>query len=195
MKTTTLAATVRAEPSPPSESLRSALRRATHASCFACGEPASAAPGLGLAFTVSPDGASVQAEWRAPAWAVGYDGLVHGGLLATALDAAMVHALFARGVVARTAALRIRYRQPVLTTAPCLVHARLQEKRGPLRRLSATLHQAGRLCVRADADFLSAPPALSPAKTPETPPAPPPPAAPPSSSFPDSANLSGPPRA
>lgn len=154
--TATVRAAAKTMPETP-ESRRAALHRATHARCFACGEPASDGPSLGLAFTVSTDGAAAEADWSPPAWAVSYDGLVHGGLLATALDAAMVHALFARGLVARTAALRIRYRHPVLTAAPCLVRAELLEMRGPLRRLSATLHQAGRLCVRADADFLPAP--------------------------------------
>jgi acyl-coenzyme A thioesterase PaaI-like protein len=155
MPTNTAAAT----PTPETaEARRSALRRSTHARCFACGAPSASNPGLGLVFSASPDGAAAEAEWRAPAWAIGYDGLVHGGLLATALDAAMVHALFARGLVARTASLRIRYRRPVLTAAPCLVRAELIETRGPLRRLRATLHQAGLLCVRAEADFLPAPP-------------------------------------
>lgn len=136
---------------------RDALHRRSHARCFACGTPGPAAPGLGLVFSLAADGAAVEAEWNAPAWATSYEDIVHGGLLATALDAAMVHVLFAHGLVARTASLRIRYRHPVLVSAPCRLHASLTEKHGPLRRLSATLHQSGRLCVRAEADFLPAP--------------------------------------
>jgi acyl-coenzyme A thioesterase PaaI-like protein len=142
----------------PDETKREELRRSEHPACFACGKPAGT-PGLGFAPRLAADGASVEAEWRAPAWATSYDGLVHGGLIATVLDAAMVHALFARGITARTARLEIRYRRPVQTATPCRVRAELAEARGPLRRLSATLHQAGALCTRATADFL--PPASS----------------------------------
>lgn len=149
--TNTVAADARPE---PDETRRDALRRAEHPSCFACGEPRAGAPGLGFAPRLAADGASVEAEWSAPAWAISYGGLVHGGLIATVLDAAMVHALFARGIAARTARLEIRYRRAVQTAAPCRVRAELIEARGSLRRLSATLHQAGLLCARATADFL-----------------------------------------
>lgn len=141
----------------PDEARRAALRCAEHPACFACGEPEAGEPGLGFAPRLAADGSSVEAEWRAPAWAIGYDGLVHGGLIATVLDAAMVHALFARGIAARTARLEIRYRRAVRTAAPCRVRAELLAARGPLRRLSATLHQAGLLCARATADFLPPP--------------------------------------
>jgi acyl-coenzyme A thioesterase PaaI-like protein len=151
-------ATVRTDlPSPHAETL-AALQLREHRGCFACG---TAEGGLGLHFEVSSGDAGVVAEWQAPAWAIGYDNTVHGGLIATVLDSAMVHALFARGCCARTAELRIRYRHPVRPTEPCVVCARLIDVFGSAYRLESTLRQSGRLCARAYATFMGAPPDLS----------------------------------
>jgi acyl-coenzyme A thioesterase PaaI-like protein len=126
-----------------------------HGACFACGT--ASANGLGLSFRLSPDGMAVFADWLPPHWAVSYGGTVHGGLVATVLDSAMVHALFARGCSARTADLHLRYRHPVQPSAPCRIEARLVSQRCGALQLDATLHQAGRLCARAAATFMRPP--------------------------------------
>ena len=149
-------AIVNADLPTPTEAALDALHDAEHADCFACGSP-DTGPGLGLRFRLSPDASDVAAEWRPPVWAIGYGGTVHGGLIATVLDSAMVHALFARGLLARTAELRIRYRHPVLPAAPCELAARMLRIRGSVFELEATLRQAGRLCARATSSFLNAP--------------------------------------
>jgi len=147
---------VNTDPQPPTAAALDALHDAEHAACFACGSP-DTSPCLGLRFRLSPDTSDVAAEWRPPVWAIGYGGTVHGGLIATVLDSAMVHALFARGLLARTAELRIRYRHPVLPAAPCELAARLLRIRGPVFELEATLRQAGRLCARATSSFMNTP--------------------------------------
>ena len=123
-----------------------------HAACFAC-RPADQG-GLGLAFAVQTDGA-VSAEWTCPPGGESYAGIVHGGLLATALDSAMVHALFARGVVARTGELTVRYRQSVRSGDPVTVTARHRNAYPPLHHLEAEIHQAGVLCARARGKFMA----------------------------------------
>lgn len=145
--------TVRTDLPPPNAETLASLHLREHSSCFACGT--SDGQGLGLHFLLSSGNETVFAEWRAPAWAISYGGTVHGGLIATVLDSAMVHALFARGCCARTGELRIRYRHPVVPVAPCDVGARLIDARGSAYRLEATLHQANRLCAHATATFMS----------------------------------------
>ncbi|MFH1498438.1 MAG: PaaI family thioesterase [Verrucomicrobiota bacterium] len=140
----------------PTATALNALHDAEHSGCFACGAP-DVGPGLGLRFCLSTGSTDVAAEWRPPVWAAGYGGTVHGGLIATVLDSAMVHALFARGLLARTADLHIRYRHLVLPAAPCRLAARLLRVRGAVFELEATLHQAGRLCARATSRFMQAP--------------------------------------
>lgn len=132
----------------PTNAALNALHDREHSTCFACGTPDSG-HGLNLHFHLASNTRGVAAEWRPPAWAIGYAGTVHGGLIATVLDSAMVHALFARGICAQTARLTIRYRHPVLTAAPCEITAQLLDRRGSMLQLEAALRQADRLCVSA----------------------------------------------
>jgi len=138
----------------PTDAALRALCVREHPSCFAC-RPA-AQGGLGLSFAVQSDGA-VAAEWTCPPGGESYAGIVHGGLLATALDSAMVHALFARGIVAYTAELTVRYRHPVRAGLPVNVVARLRSHAGPLYRLDAEACQTGAVRATAQAKFMTAP--------------------------------------
>jgi tRNA-Thr(GGU) m(6)t(6)A37 methyltransferase TsaA len=137
---------------PTDELLRATCRR-EHPHCFACSDPAEG--GLGLAFRVLPDGA-VQATWTAPLGAESYPGIVHGGLTATLLDAAMVHALFARGIAGLTGDLRIRYRSPVCIGSPVTVRAWLTSDFDPGFALAAEIRQGASLCAEANGKFMRA---------------------------------------
>lgn len=138
----------------PSKEQLAALCSREHTRCFAC-RPASAG-GLGLAFALQPDG-SVSAEWTCPPGYESYPGVLHGGLIATALDSAMVHALFARGIVARTGELTVRYRHSVDAGQPILVRAWVGGSYPPLFQLEAELSQNGRVSARAHAKFMETP--------------------------------------
>lgn len=122
-----------------------------HLSCFAC-KPA-ALGGLGLSFSVQTDG-SVISEWKCPAGFESYAGIIHGGILATAMDSAMVHQLFSRGITARTGELSVRYRKSVRISDPLTITARLREAHRPLFLLDCEIFQLGFLCVRASAKFM-----------------------------------------
>lgn len=136
----------------PTEEVLRATGRREHPGCFACGEPA--AGGLGLRFHVTSDG-GVAAGWACPPGGESYPGIVHGGLVATLLDAAMVHALFARGITARTGELQVRYHHAVRTAEPVNVTARPGASHGPLYRLEAEVRQHGVLCATARAKFMA----------------------------------------
>ena len=135
---------------PTEETLRATCRR-EHPHCFACSDPVDG--GLGLRFQLEAGGA-VKAGWTCPPGGESYPGIVHGGLLATLLDAAMVHALFARGVVARTGELRIRYRNPVRIGSPVVVRARVTGGSGRLFVLKAEVRQGAAMCAEAHAKFM-----------------------------------------
>ena len=136
----------------PTEGRRRDAQQHAHPHCFACGDRQ--AGGLGLAFRVQPDG-GVAADWHCPAEFQGFDGILHGGLIATLMDSAMVHALFARGVVARTAELSVRYRHPVRADNPAHVVARLCSQTGPLYCLKAEVYQAGAVRASAQGKFMA----------------------------------------
>jgi len=130
------------------------LREQAHGLCFAC-RPVSEG-GLGLSFHLLPSG-GVLAEWTCPSGGQSYEGIVHGGLLATALDSAMVHALFARGLSARTGELAVRYRHSVQTGRIMRVRGFLQEACAPLFHMRADIEQDGRVCAQARGKFMLSP--------------------------------------
>jgi acyl-coenzyme A thioesterase PaaI-like protein len=136
----------------PSDTALRALCAREHPACFACRPVAQG--GLGLSFAVRSDG-SVVADWMCPPGGESYAGIVHGGLLATALDSAMVHALFARGIVARTGELNVRFHQSVRVDEPTTVTAHLCDAHPPLFQLKAEIRQAGALCVNARGKFMA----------------------------------------
>ena len=71
---------------------------------------------LSLRLDFRPDAeGGVRADLQGGARLQGYDGILHGGVVAALLDAAMTHCLFHHGVVGLTAELRVRYLKPV----PC----------------------------------------------------------------------------
>ncbi|WP_068770017.1 PaaI family thioesterase [Termitidicoccus mucosus] len=136
------------------EQTRKSLQSQFHSHCHACGMPGSG--GLDLHFVTDSDG-NVATDWFCPGNCQSYEGILHGGVIATLLDSAMVHALFARGIVAHTAELRVRYRRPVRIENSVRVTACTQSHTGPLHLTSATLIQDGVPCATARAKFMAVP--------------------------------------
>ena len=151
MTMTTVLAAVAIE---PSDALLVETRERAHPFCFACGSGVS--NGLGLRFRVAgPD--AVEAVWHcATAW-VSYPAVIHGGLISTALDCAMLSVLFARGVHARTATLEVRFHHPIRPGADARVWGRWIAAHGPIYQLESTVYQGERLCARAKAKFMRPP--------------------------------------
>lgn len=119
-----------------------------HPGCILCG----AANRLGLRFAVQADGV-VEGVVTCSAAQQGYAGIVQGGVVAGLLDSAMANALFARGVVAVTGELRIRFRHPAATGRPLRVRGWLEKDAAPLYRMAATIEQDGAVSARAHATF------------------------------------------
>ncbi len=133
-----------------------------HRDCFACGIGNHG--GLNLHFDVGTDGVAT-AVWKPSPAFRSYPDRVHGGVIATLLDSAIVHALFARGVAGVTAELTIRYLQSVNATDPVHVTGWIESHRHGVFLCCAEVHQAGSLTVRASAKFMAMPDAVpTPAK-------------------------------
>lgn len=77
--------------------------------CFVCGPDNPV--GLRLRFT--RDGEAVTAEFVPREEHVGWEGVVHGGILAAVLDDAMGNVFYLRGYQALTARMEVRFRRPV----------------------------------------------------------------------------------
>jgi acyl-coenzyme A thioesterase PaaI-like protein len=131
-----------------------ALPHATHPGCVVCGH--NHPHGLRLDFTLQDDG-SVETVFAASEAFEGYQGRLHGGIIAAILDGAMTHCLFAHGRRAFTAELTVRYRLPVMTSEVLVAHAGLVRVWNRLYHLAAELRVAGQIRATASAKFLEAP--------------------------------------
>ncbi|MFQ5896128.1 MAG: PaaI family thioesterase [Nitrospinota bacterium] len=101
--------------------------------CFVCGPDNR----LGLRVGFRLEGEVVRAHFTPAPHHQGYDGLTHGGIIASLLDDAMVSCLFLRGLRAYTAKLSLRFRRPVPTGRRLLIEAEILERRGTLASCAA----------------------------------------------------------
>ena len=85
--------------------------------CFACG----AANQHGLKLTFSYDGDAYVTTFIADPHFQGYEGIVHGGILATVLDEVMARLVWEKAGPAATAKLEVRYKRPAPTGQPIIV--------------------------------------------------------------------------
>jgi acyl-coenzyme A thioesterase PaaI-like protein len=111
---------------------------------------------LGLVFCVDEAGVT-HAIWQPSAVFQSYDERIHGGILATLMDASMVHTLFARGIVGVTVEITVRYHAPVLLGTPVEVTTRLEEQKHGVYSLRAEVRQDGDLAAKANAKFMQMP--------------------------------------
>jgi acyl-coenzyme A thioesterase PaaI-like protein len=126
-------------------------QRFDHDHCLFCG---SANPdSLGLAFSIDGPGA-VRGHVDPDEHLQGYTGILHGGIVAALLDAAMTHCLFMQDVQAVTADLRVRYVDPVPCRGRLELTARLVDGSRRVYRLRAELQREGRVLAWAEAKFL-----------------------------------------
>lgn len=81
--------------------------------CFVCG-PGNP-EGLRLEFRMDKDRAEAEAEVSFPERYQGWEGVVHGGLLATVLDEAMIKAAWGKDLRCVTGEITVRYTKPART--------------------------------------------------------------------------------
>lgn len=77
--------------------------------CFVCGPDNP----IGLKLKFKREGEGVRAEFTPSDLHVGYEGLVHGGILAALIDDALANVWFTKGEEAVTAKIEVRFRREV----------------------------------------------------------------------------------
>ncbi|MFZ5427846.1 MAG: PaaI family thioesterase [Thermodesulfobacteriota bacterium] len=123
-----------------------------HSRCLLCGE----ANPWSLRLRFEPDGqGGVTALFKSHPGLQGYRGILHGGVSASLLDAAMTHCLFHHGIEALTADLHVRYAHAIPCDAVVELKARLVSSRNPLHVLRAEISLDGRLMAWGEAKFLN----------------------------------------
>ena len=138
-------------PTASSQTRLKTARAKAHPFCLVCSQ--SNPLGLGLDFTVHDDG-SVSASFLGHSALEGFQGFLHGGMIASLLDGAMTNCLFARGHVAMTAELKVRYRKPVLIGQEMTLRAWITRSQPPLHLLEAELKQEDCIKAIASAKFM-----------------------------------------
>ncbi len=122
-----------------------------HSNCFACGPDSEG--GLGLRFHEEEDG-SVSGYFVADAKFQGYNGIVHGGIIAALLDSAMAHCLFKKGIFALTGKLSIRYSSPVKIGNPVKLKARMLRESHRMFFLEAETFVDGKKTSHAEGRYM-----------------------------------------
>lgn len=95
--------------------------------CFVCGEKNP----RGLRVKFHQEAEKAKASVILDETLEGYQGVIHGGVLSSLLDEAMVYAgYFAIGRFTVTGELKVRFLKPTPTGGPYTVHGRIKEKKG-----------------------------------------------------------------
>jgi uncharacterized protein (TIGR00369 family) len=114
--------------------------------CFACGKDNP--QGLKLQVRKTPDG--VELDYALREHFAGWQGIAHGGIVATILDELLAWACTNAGRNCVTAEMTVRYRKPVRTGQPINGIGRITEDRGRLILAEARLLDAsGQLLAEA----------------------------------------------
>jgi len=117
--------------------------------CFACGQENPC--GLKACFELDYEQKSSFCTLALPEQFQGWQGVVHGGIVATLLDEACVYACRTVGETFVTAELTVRYKQPVTVAQTIEVRAQIVEQKRRIFILKAQIEMDGVVCAEADA--------------------------------------------
>lgn len=120
--------------------------------CFVCGPDNP----MGLHLVFRLEGDACVSDFTPGEHHVGYPGVVHGGMIYSALDDVMANWLYLRGARAYTASCEIRYRVPVSVGEPLRLVGRQIERRRRLAKMEGTAVRAsdGEIVAAAVATFV-----------------------------------------
>jgi len=126
--------------------------------CFVCGVENRS--GVNLSFYDSAPGC-VEAKWTPRAQFQGFPGIVHGGIIAAALDEAATRTVLGANGSTRlvvTASLEVRFRKPVPLNAEVIITGRLKEDKGEIILAASKIEdQNGQILATANAVMVETP--------------------------------------
>lgn len=122
----------------------------SHDQCLLCGNENRI--GLGLKF--KSKGSAVCAEIMVHELLQGYNGILHGGVIAALLDSAMANALFHNGIEAVTGDMHIKFTESVPIDKKVKVIGRVVECSSPLFKTEGEIILNRRVVASAAARFV-----------------------------------------
>jgi acyl-coenzyme A thioesterase PaaI-like protein len=111
--------------------------------CFACGKKNRS--GLSLDFHIEKGRAI--AEFIPQKLHQGFKDIVHGGIISTILDEAMMKAVLAQGIKAVTAEITVRFKNPLLVGDKALIEAEINKTGDRLVEAYAQLKKNGSVVI------------------------------------------------
>ena len=118
--------------------------------CFGCGK--NNPIGLKLEFDLDEENLSVEGRFTPRTEHEGYTGIMHGGLVATLLDEAMVKLVWDMGISAVTASLEVRMVKPVPVGQELTIKGRVDTQQGRMIYTSAEVEDTdGNVLARGKA--------------------------------------------
>ncbi len=116
--------------------------------CFACGQDNP----IGLRIHFHFDGEFCTAEFTPNQHHVGYQDMVHGGIIFTALDDVTANIMYLQGRKAHTARCEIRYRQPARVGEALKLKGWIESERRRLVVLKGEVRRASDKVLVADCE-------------------------------------------
>ncbi len=115
--------------------------------CFACGKKNHC--GLKLSFCYS--NGKLTSEFTPDKIYQGYKDIIHGGIIVTVLDEAMIQAAIAEGLMPITAEINIRFKKPLMSNEKTVVEAEITKRDSRLIEAQARLLKVADHTVIAEA--------------------------------------------
>ncbi len=127
------------------------MLKESHQNCIICGSlnPNS----LGLFFEMDSE-LSVIGYFKGKSGLQGYDDILHGGVISSLLDSAMVHCLSKLGIVGVTAELNVRFVDEIPIDRDLTIKAIMVENRGLIYKLISEIFLDGKIVARGRAKFV-----------------------------------------
>jgi len=121
--------------------------------CFVCGEKNPA--GLKLRIRLDAERGESAADVAFPEHFQGWANIVHGGLVATVLDEALIYAAWSKGLKCVTSEMTVRYLRPAPAGVTYRLKGRFLEDKGRVVLAESVLvDDAGRAVARAKGKLL-----------------------------------------
>jgi uncharacterized protein (TIGR00369 family) len=120
--------------------------------CYVCGKENPA--GLGVVFEINKGSRIISAKFTPSDIYQGYEGIVHGGILTTLLDEAMVKLTVGLGIPAVTAEMMVKFKAPAAPGEELLVSGKLTRETNKLIQAEARIERGTVVIAEAKGKLL-----------------------------------------